>query len=277
MTSAIESKLIQYEKRSPISNDREFAAALRAILDAEEQKDFGERDYDMIAELTDAILTLEGEDADSFEATAADAAAFRREAEERAAANGGEAPKRTGRRVKWIVPIAAILAALAVGAAIASSFGLNVFEMASGLYNSLVIGERYSSGGEELEKTDARRIYESYEEFFASGDGDALLIPASLPEGWEIAGVSADRLTDCTLVETSLSRGGEEALIRAQLGLDRPISVGTEPIGAYDVFVSEYDGICQGEFSVGKDYYLIKAPDRETLTAIIGSLEVTHK
>ena len=286
MTARLDAKLKQYEKSAPITSDPELSAALRSILAAEEQKDFDERDYDMISELTDEILTLGGTDVDSFEATSEDAAAFRRKAEKRSAQNaesaGSTARRRTSGRVRWIVPIAAIVAALAVGAAVASSFGLNVLEMASDLYNSLVVGERYSSGDEQLEKTDEGRAFDNYDGLFASDDMGAvdsasLLVPASLPDGWEIAGVSADRLTDCELVVTTLSHGEKSARIEARLGLDRQAAPGTEPIGAYAVLVSEYDGICQGEFSVGKDYYLIQAPDRETLTAIIEGLEVAEK
>ena len=75
MTAVIEQKLRAYERKYAIRDDVTLIVALRELLAAEEERE--DCDWDAVAEMTDAILTLEGEDVGSFEASAEDAASFR--------------------------------------------------------------------------------------------------------------------------------------------------------------------------------------------------------
>ena len=290
MTAVLTKRLSAYERTAVITDDRSLLAALRELIAAEEEKT--DCDWDFVAEATDAILSLEGEDVDSFEATDADAAAFRAsvqseadraemianeafgDVERRAVIRRDVASAKPTKKIKWIIPLAAALTALLIGGAIAGAYYLDIFSMDSDTYKSLPVGTVITDGNDEVYKSDARTSVPEYSALAGDEKYASLLIPSPLPDGWSVKRVVTDTLAKASLVETYLEAGeGRTARIKAQLGLGIRLELPTEKIGAYDVFVSEYDGVTQGEFTVGEDYYLVQASDRAALEAIIGSLE----
>ena len=62
MNSKLEEKLIEYEKKSPITDERELLQAVKAVLEVESKKT--EKDTDLIDEAVDMILKLCGADTD---------------------------------------------------------------------------------------------------------------------------------------------------------------------------------------------------------------------
>lgn len=286
MTDVIEARLLKYSQRTAVEDDMALIIALREILAAEEEKDENETDWDVIAEATDAILTLEGENVDSFEASEADAADFRRTAQN-ARQNDGEneipdgltrreicrgetVSKARASKLKWMIPIAAILAALLIGGAIAGAYYLDLFSMDADTYKSIPFGSVITGEEAELEKSDVRQKSDEVAAIAGDDKYDSLLVPDPLPDGWSVQSVVTDELSGASLVEIMLGCEDQRTVrVKALLGLGRSIPPGTERIGAFDVFVSEYDGIVQGEFTVGADYYLVQAPDRAALGTII--------
>lgn len=303
MTAVIEQRLRKYEKHNRIYDDMSLLVALREILSEEEQRE--ECDWDVVAEATEAILTLEGENSESFEATEADAAAFRSKAPDDAgrvnddpgatdaiassAAHAEGAPaivppsgdlrkkalfSRPSKRIRWIVPIAATIAALLVGAAIAGVFFLDLFNMDADTYKDLPEGTALTDGVYELEKSASRKTEEDLGSL-GTDEYATLLVPADLPEGWSVQSVVTDKLSNASLVEIILdAKEGRTVRVKALLGLNEGLPAATERIGGFDVAVTEYDSLTQGEFVFGADYYLIQAPNRDLLVAAVESLEV---
>ena len=284
MTAVIEQKLRAYERKNAIRDDMTLLVALRELLAEEEEK--SDCDWDAIGEMTDAILNLEGVDVDSFEASAGDAAAFRASMTEHRSANDGEharadtailptieARPRASRKLRWIIPIAAVLAALLVGGAIAATYLLDLFTMDADTYKAIPVGAVVTEDSEALEKTDSRRRIDGYEALDGARYA-SLLVPARLPDGWRIKSIVTDELSNASLVETLIDAGeGSAVRIKALLSLNAELDAPSERIAGFDVVVTEYDGAVQGEFTCGEDYYLIQAASRALLEQTMESME----
>ena len=70
MSSELENRLLQYEKSASISTDEELIKAIECILSNEESLPFEERNFDLIEEAIDAVLSLQKIDIEQLEKSA---------------------------------------------------------------------------------------------------------------------------------------------------------------------------------------------------------------
>ena len=127
MSSKLETKLLQYEKSTPISNDDELIEAIESIISNEESVPIEERDFDLIDEAVDAILSLKKVDIEQLEDSAEKITD--RYFDEIQTQRGELVKKTKTVRLKWLIPIAAIISLLTIITVVSYAFGYDLISM----------------------------------------------------------------------------------------------------------------------------------------------------
>ena len=189
MSSELENRLLQYEKSASISTDEELIKAIECILSNEESLPFEERNFDLIEEAIDAVLSLQKIDIEQLEKSAE--IVTNRYFSEIQTPNAKIAKKLTSKsvKIKWLIPIAAIISILVAGTIVAYAFGYDLIEMTKKAYAQLVEKESYEEGDYALIITSDHKEYHSLSEFLDNEEIDALLLPFDLPEEFNIDGI----------------------------------------------------------------------------------------
>ncbi len=276
MSSKLENKLLQYEKSTPISNDEELIKAIESIIRDEESVPYEERDFDLIDEAVDAIFSLRKVDIEQLEECAENITDKYFYEVQTKDADDVKKIKHRSVRLKWIIPIAALVSLLIVGSMVAYSCGFDLISMTKKAYTQLVEGVIYKQGNKELIMTEDVKEYDSLEDFTKTEDNSNLLLPNNLSGQHSIdriyeadygdfkeifLDISIDNSIQTIIIETPCSGNFNEQSDRFR------------KMGGFDVLYSQYDNVYQAEFFYEGNYYAIQASSYEILTKIIESLE----
>jgi len=277
MSSKLENKLMQYEKNTPISNDNELIQAIKSIISNEEALPYDKRDFDLIEEAVEAILTLQDVDIEQLEECAEEITdAYFNEAQDDEV-NLVKKSKNKPVKLKWIIPIAAILSILVAGTIAAYALGYDLIEMTKKAYSQLVEKESWKEGDHELIITSDCKEYDSLSAFMENEDVDTLLLPYDLPEEFSIDCIRVDDFGKYTEITLSLQILGEsfkhDVIIKAPF-LDEynTNEEDLQMIGNYNVSYYQYDDIHQGNFVFEENHYTIRSSSYDTMKILIESL-----
>ena len=276
MGSKLETKLLQYEKSTPISNDDELIEAIESIISNEESVPMEERDFDLIDEAVDAILSLKKVDIEQLEGCAEKITdRYFDEIQTQSVELVKKAKTKTV-RLKWLIPIAAIISLLTITTAVAYAFGYDLISMTKEAYLQLVEKVCYKQGNDELIITNDVNEYSSLSDFVDGGDYSSLILPYNLSEDYNIDNIYVEDYGTYKSIALFISNDGttHEVTILTPYTSDYSTSnKESQVIGIYDVYYSQYDDKHQGEFVEGGNYYAITSSSYEQLKIIIESMD----
>ena len=163
MSSKLEEKLLEIEKENPISNDEELINAVKSIIDKEEALSVEERDFDLIDEAIEAVFLLNDVDIEHInkraQKTTDDFLEKIRTVNQSAVKN----KKNKSFRLKWLIPIAAVVSLMIVGTVTAYAFGYNSFNMSKDAIVQLVEKVLYRQGDTDIIVTSNVKKYDDFE------------------------------------------------------------------------------------------------------------------
>ena len=273
MSSKLETKLLQYEKSTPISNDDELIEAIESIISNEESVPIEERDFDLIDEAVDAILSLKKVDIEQLEDSAEKITD--RYFDEIQTQRGELVKKTKTVRLKWLIPIAAIISLLTIITVVSYAFGYDLFSMTKEAYLQLMEKVCYKQGNYELIITNDVNEYSSLSDFVDDGDYSSLILPYNLSNDYNIDNVYVEDYGTYKSIALFISNDGitHEVTILTPYTSDYSTSNReSQVIGNYDVYYSQYDDKHQGEFVEEGNYYAIISSSYEQLKIIIESM-----
>ncbi len=273
MESKLEQKLLKYENGTPLS-DSELIEIIEDIIEIEEALPVDQRDFDLIEEAIDAVLTLKGADMEYLELRAE----YISEKRINALASEGRRPASTYKKtlkLAKLIPIAAafvlIISSLVVSASNVSFFSDIYGYIKNKIYpisEITTVGELYT--------------YDTIEELSAQYSDYVPLLPYKLPEGFSVKDISVQ----VTYVETSknnfknivdinvkmLSNGSQQKLSITNDIDDNFIRQGKTKIGEHDVYYKFSENIHVGKFVYEESGYTVSASTYEDLITLIESL-----
>lgn len=272
----LETKLLQYEKSTPISTDDELIEAIESIISNEESVPMEDRDFDLIDEAVDAILSLKKVDIDQLEDSAEKITDRYFDEIQTQRVELVEKNKAKTVRLKRLIPIAAIISLLTITTAVAYAFGYDLISMTKEAYLQLVEKVCYKQGNNELIITNDVNEYSSLSDFVDDGDYSSLILPYNLSEDYNIDNVYVEDYGTYKSIALFISNDGitHEITILTPYTSDYSTSNReSHVIGNYDVYYSQYDDKHQGEFVEEGNYYAITSSSYEQLKIIIESME----
>ncbi|MCI9449407.1 MAG: hypothetical protein HFE30_04050 [Clostridiales bacterium] len=276
MNDKLEKKLLQYEKSAPISNDDELIKAIENIINSEESLPYEERDFDLVEEAIDTVLSLKGIDIRSLEECTdnlTDDYVCRMDAKKIKSIK-----KSTFKSIKlrWIIPVAALLSLLAITAG-AYVFGYNLIDMTKEAIMQLVEKTSYKEGDHEFIITKDYKEYNSLSDYLKNEKTSNLLLPYDLPENCNIKNICVEEYGDYQAITLKLTISDEDfehSLIieTPYIGENNLNQELQQEIGNYHVNYSQYDDKHQGEFIYNENHYIIVSSSYDNLKIIIESL-----
>lgn len=274
MNSKLEERLTQYEQSTPISSNQDLLHAVESILKEEESKKATEQNIDLIDEAIETILTLKGIDIDQLNCKA-DAVAAKIIDDVHKNDVTESAKRRNSVRVKWIVPIAAILFMLISATLIAYAMGYDILGMTGEAFNQLKQKIWHDNGNTSIIITDTRREYVSYEAMIENEGYANLLWPHTIAEGNYIGDICVEDYAEYREIAFSFNYGESVCEFSLCSSSENPYyNRELVQIGKLGVILSEYDKIYQAEFYYEENLYVIKASSYETLETVLNNLEV---
>lgn len=274
MSSKLEDKLLQYEKSTPISNDEALIKAINCIIVDEESLPYEERDFDLIDEAIEVILSIKKVDIEQLNECAVAVTDMYFDKIEFDSIQSVKKSNTKSVKIKWLIPIVAIISLLLIGSIVAYAFGFNVIDMARDAFAQLEEKVLYKDGDHDVIITNDYQEYESLEELVAAGNYSDLLLPYNLSNNYEITRIYAEDYGTYSAISIFIEGEGSEF----ELHITSPTSAdyssaNTINICGFDIYYCEYDGISQGEFVYGNAYYSIISSSYDNLVNIINSLE----
>ena len=268
MNNKLESRLAEIEKSRPIKNDGELLGVLLVIMENERAKRVGARDFELLEEAVDAVVALRGNDSDEVSSAAAAVA-------ERAIGAIPEEEEYSYVRVRWLVPVAVIIAASLAVAVAARVFDLPFFsrdarEQVAQALPGMTDGAAYERDGWEISVGEIMSKVYTLEELDDLIARDGLL----LPYGSEIVDIEASDNGDGYRLLIRTESGNVDIKTERDWGDAAPTFVRT---GRFDVVYSRYDNVWQGEFVWKNCMYCITSDTKDGLEKLIGSMEERTK
>ena len=276
MSSKLENKLLQYEKSTPISNDSELIKAIECIINTEEALPFEERDFDLIDEAVDVILSLKKVDIEQLENCAEKITDKHFDEIESANIDKVKKSNHKSVRLRWLIPIAAIVSLLIVSTTVAYALGYDLISMTKEAYVQLVEKVFYKQGEKDLIITEDVKEYESFEDLLKNEANSKLLVPTNLSGQYSIDRIYEEDYGDYKKITLHIDIDGSTQKIKIKTqysGTFNEQSEKFQKVGAFDILYTQYDGVHQAEFLYEGDYYAIVSSSYEILTKIIESLE----
>lgn len=274
MGSKLETKLLQYEKSTPISNDNELIEAIENIISNEESVPMEERDFDLIDEAVDAILSLKKVDIEQLEDCAEQVTdKYFNEIQTQKSKTVKKSKSKTV-RLKWLIPIVAIISLLMVSTIVGYAFGYDFISMTKKAYIQLVEKVFYKNDNNELIVTDDFQSFDTLNQFLTSGDYSNLLLTNELAKNYHIENIEVNNFGSHKNITVRMESNGDTHELFVQTpGTADFSNLQTQKIGQLDVYVCEYDGRHQGQFVFNGDLYTIVTSSYENLKKIIESME----
>ncbi len=268
MSSKLEEYLNNCSKT--ISNDQDLIAFLQSIIDAEESKPYEIRDYELIDEATETLLELGSIDIEQLEknANCISQKLYSRilDSESR------NKTKRT--KMKWIIPIAAILSALIIGSVIAYAFGFDILSMSRKQYQSLAEDTWHNDENKSLIITQNHSEFSSYEEIATISEFKGILYCEVIPDNYYLTSIEVTKYDQQISVEAYYDSDSGSIYFLTELNTACSFD-GREPvkIGFLDVFFTEYDDIVQVEWTYNNCYYVLQVKDEKIAIDFINHLK----
>ena len=272
MYTKLEEKLIEYEKNTPVSTADQLAQAVKAIIDDELAKSDDMVDFDLVDEATEFYLSLCGEDIAELDSDAKRIgdAAIAKSREQTAGENQAAAKKKSAFRMKWIIPIAAVISIMAV--VVASGFGFSSFDIMSMTkkdFERMEPKTEYSDGKHDIIITFDIRDYETMNELIGAEGVSGLLENDLFNDKERLDGVRyldygeyADILV---FLKGSVSGDFEIITPSRYSNLPQPL----EKVGSLEVRFSSYDDVFQAEWFHNGNSYRLTVNSKEALTNIL--------
>lgn len=274
MNTKLENKLLQYEKSTPISNDEELIKAIESIIRDEESVPPEERDFDLIDEAVDALLSLRKVDIEQLEECAekiTDKCLYEVQTKD---VDDVKKIKRKSVRLKWIIPIAALLSLLIVGSMVAYAFGFDVISMTKEAFTQLAEKVNYKNDNKELIITEDFQTFNSIQQLLDSDDYSNLLLTSELDQNYHVEFIEVNDFGSYKDIIVRMESDGDTYKIYIDTPGTRDFpNLQPQKIGKFDVYISEYDDVHQGEFVYNGGLYTIVTSSYENLKKIIESLE----
>ncbi len=268
MNNKLESRLADIEKSRPINNDSELYEVILGIIEEERAKRPEERDFDLLDEAIDASLALAGKEEDSV---LSDSETVMERA--LAAVPEDREPRYAPARVKWLIPVAAILAILLAAAVGAKVFDLPFFgreerDAVREEILDLTDGTVFEKDGWEVYVGEEMEKVNSLVELDAALSRDGLLLPYRYEDG--VTDISTADYGESYRITIQTDVGLVDVKTDTGWGNTSPAFV---RIGRFDVVYSHYDNVYQGEFVYNDCMYCITSETEEGLEMLIGSME----
>lgn len=271
MNSKLENKLKLYEQRTPITNDEDLISAIETILDSEESLPYEDRDYDLIEEATEAILSLQGVDMAQLDR---DAEKLREEFYESIENQKSFAKKTSARRSvnkRWIIPLVAVISVIATLTLVVAACGYNFDEIFLWLKEKI----SFEDGRDEYIKTEDCRTYDSFDSFLNDEIASEILLPYAMFDELTVETIRISNFGTYQNVSMLIEIGGvvQQIDINTPCSSDYDFSNKTVQIGDYQVWCVEYDTTFHGVFEHEGNQYEIISSSYENLEAIIKNME----
>jgi len=272
MSTELEKRLEEYEKNVPITNDRELTEALENIIEEEEKLPYTQRNFELIGEAVDTILTLSGEDTLELEAYAQEVS----EKHLNAVRAENSCRPRGKFILKHLVPIAALISLVIVGSLVA--FAGNHTDT----HGSFVNLESRFDGNADINSSGEYYEYYSLEEFCALPKYEFMVKPKAVPDGYTIDGIFVQ--SSCLEVERGyfvdyfiLDVFMESEDDRIEVTVEYPAftmeTSGVElTINGNNVYCCAENGRFRGNFMLNGQSVSVIAPTFRTLKAVISSI-----
>ena len=256
--TALERRLETLPGGARLETDGDFADALGRLIDSEAAKDAEALDAALLGEALDALLCFAAKDAEAIaERAAANARAFIEE-------------RRAKRRVSWkkAAVFAAAAALVASLAAVALGNGFGILDMTKREWNELTPDSKFIAGELEIAKAVGNRAYDDLSLLLAAEGFENV----TAPRGVTSSGARVIEFVDCRDILTTLRAADGKT---AELEIVTPARYGelknTTRIAAFDVVVSNYDGVWQGEWIENGAWYCLQTDGEAALHSFIAA------
>lgn len=280
MNDKLEKLLSEYKKEHQITNDKELSDALNHLLSIETERPAKEMDTDLIDEIVDRILILDGVDMVEFEKHAKKS--LEKTLQMLKENDSVQTPKlkkakNIGR--KWIMPFAAVLSIMMITTVVTLGFGSDIASMSASFFKELKENVLYKNPDNDFIIADDFTEYSSFEEFLKDDISDNILLPYGLFERTDIDNIQiSDFGAFHHILITFQMNGKEQSLI-----IDIPrqssydFSDKTTKINGFDVYHYAYEDLYQGLLVYENNLYTITTSSYATLEEIILNLEVSNE
>lgn len=262
MSSKLEEKLTLYEKSVPVTNDEELISAVEAILDSEEALPHEQRDYDLIEEATEVVLSLQGVDIDQLKL---DAKVVREKAVP-------QKKKKIHIGFKWLVPLVAMISLLSI-MTIGVTGWLENYHFTD--YKNLEEKTLYTDEDSDFIMTSDYIYYYSFDEFLKDDVVKEVLLPHAMFDKMTVNSILVADYGEYISVDLKVNMDGKEQKISVETprkpGYD--FSSLTTPIGNFQVWVVEYDGMYSANFEHEGSLYTFNVTSYEILENLIKCME----
>ncbi len=238
---------------------------LRLLIRMEEEKPEAERDEALISECIREIANLKGvRSSHSQEEVDAMAAEWKNKAKVKKAA-----PRRI---VRWLIPIAAVLA-LATTAAAVSTNSLRVSDITKWFLSTLHPKTSYSEENVDLILTDDIKEYTTLEELAGAAE-IPLLLPYDMEEDMRNTSISLSDYGEFRVVMITFAYQSSSCWFTIHYPNSVPVhdedyKNESQP---YDIQTAEIDGYFQAELIHDQIYYYLKSDNADTVDFIVKNL-----
>ncbi len=265
--SALEAKLCEMD----INNDEELKAALNEII--ENTVPENEKDAELIDEAVEMLLALDGVDTDELD-KAADAWGERYLAERNTKHSSPAKINRKSIRIKWLMPVAALLSILCITVIISYAVGVDVWTLTKEAYCSLTEKIEHFINGSSIISTEDYDKYQSLDDLIEKEDVSGVLLPLDLSEEYTIDNLSFNDLGETQNINMDILKNNKKigvVHIKISYTANFNSSILTD-IGDYKGYECQYDNVYQFQFDICNNHYLVNATQRSDLVELVNSM-----
>ena len=277
MSSKLDAKLLQFEKQRKIANDEELLQVLEQIIDAEEALPLEKRDAELIEEAVQFAVSLKYSDIDEEKVSeiAEHIDPERLLAEFSKSRNAETVPPKKKKVRRWLIPVAAVISILlAVTIGVYAATGYDLWGLAREAFAGLSEKIFYSDSNRDIVKTGDYGTYYSMEEFENKVSYSDILLPYNLCDEYTLEKIIVENYGEKDEITFYMTYDGTE--YKTYITIPNTAAIDqfeTERIGSYDVVISAYDDLFQGEFVYKDNNYRVQADSLENLKNLIECLE----
>lgn len=277
ITSELEKRLAAFDDVSPILNDTQLKAALNKIIEETEPKT--DADVALIDEAVEMLLELENVDVDELELSSEAWAENYKTAHKLCSEIKVKKNKnKKSIRIKWLMPVAALLSILCITVIVSSAVGVDVWELTKEIYDTLTEKVEQIIGGNSIIATKTLGDYDSLDEMVDKEDFRDILLPVNLDHKYSLGKIHVSDYgenKDIT-IEVFCQKdkiGTIKIKTEASTNLKEELLTDFE---GYNVYQINYDDTYQVEFNYGENFYRIKAFNYDDLSEITKSLHIIN-
>ena len=257
-----------------LQTEDDFVKQLEKIVSNEQSKPLNEQDVELIDEAVEMILLAKNVDAElSDDAVRGGVARVDKRVNEylqKQRFEKGDIQRRHKKR-KLII-IAAVISLLAAFVLISYAAGLDLVSMTREMFLSLKEKEPYKEGNKDLIITYDNAEFASFDELFDKTGLTGVLYWDELPDGMEIESILVSDFGDYVQIDVFFEKIQNEYCIELNKYTDYSQKE-LKHIGLVDVYITEYDGIVQGEWIYKGSNYILSSSSKEKLIDLINGLK----